>query len=160
MTIPAHWVDKSVKISPDHLLLKKHNGGTHAHLPESGVHLYALDSLRGTVLQCWTALLCRFMLYFPLEFPLIPSQSNIDVKSSIKKANCDVLNALTVDQVTSLLMPNAPNPSELGGLVPKPPSTSSSLSYDSITDRTLSRPSVLKKSKMNAVESTNGDLKV
>lgn len=165
MRVPAAWLDLSVLAAGEqqaggssHLLLAKMPAPLPVHLPEAGLSLLPLAALGGgsaSLLECWTALLCRLILYLPITSPtsLPPPGGNRDGAreeevSDTLTAGCSCI--FSVDQITALLLPTAPESHTLGGLHPHPPHHSNNKSLRNDADnpghdpsRPTSRPSPL-----------------
>lgn len=185
MRVPGAWLDRSAQVVADpsscssHVLLAKVSTPAPVHMSRAGVTLLPLAALgagptmtstttadvaaaatattTAPLLECWTALLSRLLLYLPIAPPSCPSPlpppTGQDTQEGV--AEWDYA-AFSVEQVTALLLPDAPDSQALGGLHPHPPHThttssphSPSLSLNSgsdvnhtgtCSDRPVSRP--------------------
>ena len=152
MVVPSMWLDQTVQASHSHVLARVPCNPP-VRLPETGISLLPLESLGidSPLLECWTALLSRIVLYFPSRVPPASSSDGLTKGSIELKANdiCDDkvdddsiegFCVPSVDQVSSLLFPSAPPPNSLGALHPQPPITLRSDTSGPLTDRPKSRP--------------------
>ena len=176
MRVPAAWLVSSLSSAPvssssSHLLLAKVPTPLPVHLSGGGISLLPLEALRRSVtsstttdvatattasidattaplLECWTALLSRLLLYLPTTPPSSlppPSGTSAMKDESGDDKDVDSLNPVfSVDQISALLLPAAPDSHALGGLHPRPPHSpylrtnlNNTLSFN---DRPVSRP--------------------
>lgn len=151
MSVPTAWLDPMQQAPSDHQLLARVPSRPPVHLPGAGLSLLPLEALAGpapAVLECWTALLSRFMLYMPSQ--ITPKGdwviSNVDVHDDHRDRDSDGDGdavVFSVDQVAALLTPPAPDPRSLGSLRPHPPLEPRA----GLSSHALSRPSPSSHSK-------------